>query len=354
MPTNLFLGWEPSRIWVFMVGILEWKRDDIYEPFPKENRRDVQLIQLFRKQGIPSQQIVYLQDQQATTETIEKRLEQHLKKSSAGDLLFVYYCGHGTSDDDDAFLLASYDADDDENLGWYGESLITSIEKHFNGSHAMIVLDCCQSGSMLDLLPKRSRKVSYACLASSLANESSTANWTFTEGLIMGLQGLAFVDANHDKSITLRELFDQLAENMAFAEEQVSVFGTTGKFDPHLVVASARPSKDPRIGKRVEAFDGNDWYRAQIVDARGERVKVHYFGYEESDQEWLEPDCVREVVWKRFEPGSKVEVRWHGEWYDAKVLKVHGGIHLVHYEGYDDDDDEWVPSKRIRQSKTTK
>jgi hypothetical protein len=46
-----------------------------------------------------------------------------------------------------------------------------------------------------------------------------------------------------------------------------------------------------------------------------------------------------------------VEVRWHGKWYDAKVLKVHGGIHLVHYEGYGDDDDEWVPSKRIRQPK---
>jgi hypothetical protein len=349
MPQNQFLGWNPARIWAFVVGVLEWEHEDMYKPFPQENRRDAQLVQLFRDQGIPDRQIVYLQDKQATTRTITQQFVQHLKKSAAGDLIFVYYCGHGTSDEDDEFLLASYDADEDDNLGWYGETIPEAIEEHFNGSHAMIVLDCCQSGSMLDLVPEDSRKVSYACLSSSLASETSTGNWTFTEGFIMGLQGLAFVDADHDKSITLRELFDQLAENMAFAEEQVSVFATTGKFDPDLVVAAARPSKDPRIGKRVEGFDGDDWYRAQIIDVRGNEVKVHYFGYEESDQQWLTPDCVREVVWTRYKPGSTVEVLSEGDWYEATVLKVHGGIHLVHYEGYDDDDDEWVPSKRIRK-----
>lgn len=349
MSTNVFLGWNPARIWAFVVGVLEWEHEDIYKPFPQKNRRDAQLVQLFKDQGVPAKQIVYLQDRAATTETISHRFEQHLKQTAAGDLLFVYYCGHGTSDDDDYFLLASYDADEDENLGWYGESIPEAIEEHFKGSHAMIVLDCCQSGSMLDLVPEDSRKVSYACLSSSLASETSTGNWTFTEGLIMGLQGLAFVDADHDKSITLRELFDQLAENMAFAEEQVSVFATTGKFDPKLVVAAARPSKDARIGKRVEAFDGHNWYRAQIVDVRGSEVKVHYFGYEVSDQQWLTPEHVREVVWTRYEPGSTVEVLSEGDWYESTVLEVYGGIHLVHYEGYDDDDDEWVPSKRIRK-----
>ena len=44
-----------------------------------------------------------------------------------------------------------------------------------------------------------------------------------------------------------------------------------------------------------------------------------------------------------------MEVNWKGRWYSAKILEAKGGRHLVHYVGYDDSWDEWVPDNRIRR-----
>jgi hypothetical protein len=341
-------GWDPQKIRVFVIGILEWEHEDIYSPFPKENRRDQKLIEFFKRQQVPAQNIVYLQDQQATTAAIEKHFKQHLSKSQADELLFVYFTGHGSVDDDDETWLASYDADDDENQGWYIGDLPKTINQHFKGSHAVIAIDCCHSGAILDHLPKKP-KVNFACLSSSLSTELSTGNWTFTECLLQGFEGRAFVDGNHDNKISLRELHERIAKNMAFAEEQISVFGTAGKFDENIIVSSARPQSHPRIGELVEAYDGDDWYRAEIIDVDGDDVEVHFFGYEDVENCWCSPDEIRHVKWKQFPVGSKVDAKYHGTWYDAVVLEVRGGIHYVRYEI--DDSEEWIDSKRIRARK---
>ncbi len=38
MPQPHTLGWSPERTWVFVVGTLEWKHAEYFDPFPKENR----------------------------------------------------------------------------------------------------------------------------------------------------------------------------------------------------------------------------------------------------------------------------------------------------------------------------
>src|SRR5215212_3265 len=60
-------SWQPARTWVFVVGTLEWQDKETFESFPKENRRDRELVRFFREQGVPAEQIVYLQDRAATT-----------------------------------------------------------------------------------------------------------------------------------------------------------------------------------------------------------------------------------------------------------------------------------------------
>ena len=47
--------------------------------------------------------------------------------------------------------------------------------------------------------------------------------------------------------------------------------------------------------------------------------------------------------------GANVEVNWKGRWYSARIMEVKEGRHLVHYAGYDDSWDEWVPDNRIRR-----
>jgi hypothetical protein len=347
MPEHRTIGWSPERTWVFVVGTLVWKYPDYFSSFPLENRRDLALVDYFRAQGVPSAQITYLQDRQATTAQITKAFEEQLRAAGKNDLLIVYYCGHGYKEDDGTVSFASYDAGDD-NSGWQAETIVPTIEKHFGGSRAMLLVDCCHSGFLADVIARRSKRVAYAVLASSLASELSTGNWTFTEGLLAGLRGQAFVDADADSMITLRELATQIADSMAFAEEQVSVFATTPGFQADLIMAAARTRLDPQIGRRVEVYSENTWYLAQIIDARGREIKVHYYGYEEEDDEWVTIDQVREVKRTNYPAGSAVEVKWKQKWYTAKVLEARAGIHHIQYEGFGPEWNEWVASKRIR------
>src|SRR6266404_4309387 len=188
--------WQPQRTWVFIVGTLKWKHSDVFSSFPQKNRRDAQLVESFRQQGVPDQQMVYLQDAQATTRKVKTAFTTLLAKASEGDFLFVYYCGHGyKSEDERTTWFATYDAGED-TPGWATDSIVKDIEKYFKGSRAFLTADCCYSGSLSQQARRLGQRVSYACLTSSSASELSTGNWTFTEMLVAGLSGQAFADLN--------------------------------------------------------------------------------------------------------------------------------------------------------------
>jgi uncharacterized caspase-like protein len=160
---------------VFVVGTLEWKHRGMFESFPQKNRRDAQLVEFFRQQGVPAQQLVYLKDFQATTRRVKTAFSEFLAKASEGDLLFVYYCGHGyKSDDARTTSFATFDAGDNVP-GWSTDSIVKDIEKHFKGSRAFLTADCCYSGSLAQQARQLGRRVSFACLTSSSASQLSTA-----------------------------------------------------------------------------------------------------------------------------------------------------------------------------------
>ncbi len=105
--------WQPQRTWVFVVGTLQWQHREMFDSFPRKNRRDAQLVENFRRQGVPGEQMVYLQDAQATTRQVKTAFTTFLTKAREGDFLFLYYCGHGyKSDDGNTTYFATYDAGD--------------------------------------------------------------------------------------------------------------------------------------------------------------------------------------------------------------------------------------------------
>jgi hypothetical protein len=295
--SNLFAqerDWQPQRTWVFVVGTLQWKHPDMFASFPQENRRDAQLVDFFRRQGVPTQQLVYLQDEQATTRRVKAAFTSLLSKTSDGDLLFLYYTGHGyKSDGGHATFFATYDAGDDVP-GWSAESIIRDIDRYFKGSRAFLTADSCYSGTLAVQIGKMNHRVSYASLTSSSANQLSTENWTFTEMLLAGFAGRAFADINGDGQITLGELAVDVKEDMAFAEDQRSSFAFTGTFSPGTVLARAEQKPSPQVSRRVEVRPGggwyHEWYKARIIDAGGGRFKVHYYGWQDSDDEWVRPN----------------------------------------------------------------
>lgn len=51
--------------------------------------------------------------------------------------------------------------------------------------------------------------------------------------------------------------------------------------------------------------------------------------------------------------GDKVEIESTGSWYPGKILKVEDGRYYVHYDGWSDGFDEWVEADRLKFAKAT-
>jgi hypothetical protein len=347
-------GWQPEKTWVFVVGVLSWKNRDMFGSFPVKNRRDAALVDHFKQRGVPETQIVYLQDKQATQQRIDREFSTALKKLRSDDLLIVYYAGHGSrSEDGDDVYLASYDAGDDDVEGWSINSIPGKIKSESKCARVLWLLDCCYSGQAALALTKQKGRPAYACVTSSSASESSTGHWTFSDALLDSLRGVSFVDLNHDGSVTLAEFAAHLSADMSLAEEQLSTFAATEGFDSEMVLANAKPLANPKIGERAKAKDADgDWYAGRIVEARTEEFKLHFIGYEDDEDVWVAPADLRPIKPVQYAIGKQVEVSWKKKWYPATILKVKDGIHLIHYTDYEAKWDEWVPSKRIRDSKS--
>ncbi len=287
--------WQPQRTWVYVVGVLKWQHRDMFNSFPQTNRRDAQLVEFFRQQGVPDEQIIFLKDTQATTRRVNNTFPEFLSKARPDDMLFFYYTGHGyKSDDERTTYFATYDAGDDVD-GWATDSIVRDIEQNFRGSRAMLVADTCYSGSLAAETERLGRRVSYATLTSSSANRESTENWTFTEMLLAGFQGQSFADINGDGEITLSELAADIRDDMSFAEGQRSVFVTTGNFPATMLIGPAQRKINPQVSRRVDVRSEGDWYKARIVDVNGGSYHVHYFGFEDSDDEWVSSRQIRSV-----------------------------------------------------------
>lgn len=340
--------WNPAKTWAFVVGLMEWENEDIYDSFPSENRRDEQLVELLIERGVPEDQVVYLQDSEATTEAIDETLIEHLSSAPKDATLLLFFSGHGAMYDDGSVYFASYDADDEENLGWAVADIPKAIEARFPGTHAILLADSCHSGRLAETIAGHRGRVAFAALGSSLSSELSTGNWTFTEAIMSALRGEAFTDVDGSNTITLAELAGHIQAEMAFAEEQVSAFATSNGFHPQYVLASAQPRHDKRLGSNVVVLDGDEWYAGQVTGVRKNELRVRYYGFEELEDEWISAEYARTLGRPRYPVGATVEVESDDEWHSATVLEERHGVHYISYDDFDDEWDEWVGSRRIR------
>ncbi len=347
------LGWDPAHTWVFAVGVLNWKHNEMFGSFPVKERRDADLIDFFRQHDVPADHIVYLQDKQATQQRIDIAFAEQLKKLGRDDLLIVYYAGHGTkSDNGQDVHLASYDAGDEGVPGWSVNSIPKKISENCACQRVLWFIDCCYSGQAAHAIANSEALPAFACVTSSSASETSTGHWTFTEALLDALRGVAYVDLNHDGVITLAEFARHAERDLAFGEEQLSTFASTGGFDQQMVLARAPALESRRVGERAKLKWRNDWYTVRVLQENGAKLKVHYIGYGSDDDLWVTTDKLQPIKPVQYAVGSEVEVLWKKKWYPARVLRAKDGVHLIHYTDYQSSWDEWVASKRIRPGKS--
>lgn len=341
--------WQPARTWLFAVGILEWPKEANLGAFPKEGRRDAELVELFKKRGVPADQIRFLKDEQATLANIRGGLRALLQRVRRGDLLVVYYAGHGGYGKDLSLRLANYDAA--AGPWWPAAGLVAAIEGSVEGAKVWLMGDCCYSGGLALEVGKRPRRNHYACLTSAHVHSTSTGNWTFTECVLQGLRGDPQLDRDGDGVVRFGELALRVESMMAFAERQKA----TTRFDPGFgkgfriaPVDPAIPKED--VGDRVEVFWKGQWYRGWVLEkaADGKKAKVRYAGYGREWDEWVGQERWRPYTARALAAKTPASVQWKGEWYRATVLQSWEGLHLVRYAGFGPEWDEWVGPERVR------
>ncbi len=347
------MEWNPETTWIFAVGLLEWEDSETFASFPDavEGRFDEQLVDFFRESGVPDEQIIYLQDKEATLETIRESLPELLSNTDEDHLLILYFTGHGGWDSETGeHYFYNYDAQaDDAETHWAISSIFDDIEENFNGSKALLLADCCYSGGLIDEVKRRDTEISYACVTSAYAHNTSTGEWTFTASLLKGLQGDPLVDLDEDGVITLYDFARYAELEVAFIEDQKSMFVTTNDFDPQMQLSIVDGDSDPHFGRRVQVEYEEEWYKAKILDRNeNDEFLVHYIA--DSSEEWVTNDRITPYEPEMYDIGSSVEAQNEDEeWCPATVKKAWYGLHYISYDDYDDIWDEWVGCDRIRE-----
>lgn len=350
------IDWNPKHTHVFAVGLLEWQNKSMWPSFPAAvpHRRDAQLVKFFKNAGVPDEQVVYLQDAQATKAHVQHALNKLLDETDDGDLLIVYFAGHGyRNTDTDQTWFATYDAGKKDQSGWSVKSIFNAIDERFSGNRALLVADCCHSGALYDEVVKRKAgEVAFAALTSAYSHNTSTGAWTFTDSLLKALRGRSSIDYNRDGEVELAEAARFIDGEMAFIEGQKSMFVGQSKFSGATKIADVYGEAKPREGFHCEANWKGKWYKAVVrdYDESSGQTYVHYIGYNDSYDEWLPSSNVRAYQPHEYPVGAKVQALDDNDekWYPATVLKSWYGLHLIHYDGYDATYDQWLGPSYVK------
>jgi len=356
--TGTVSPWCTNKAWVFAVGVLHWQKASDLASFSEKNRRDAELVDCLRSNGVPSDHIVFLPDKKATLRNINEQLSLMLAKTQPGDSLVFYYCGHGWVSNGQTYF-GNFDAGDSDSQCLSVRRIVETIAHQFKGSQALFSADCCCSGSMAAELQRAQPPFKYATLTSVTAGTSSTSNWTFTQSLLDSFSGHRFADYNKDGKITFDELGRYIRSEMRTFEKQAATVASGAGFDKNDEIAKVKWELEP-IPQPVQALYGKSWWPAKLVDRKGKLDRIHWMdiGWDApDDDQWLDQTSVRAMpaagtataaTSTQFAVGNHVSVQWKGAWYPAKILQARDSQYLIHYVGYNSSWDEWVGPTRVK------
>lgn len=340
-------AWNPAHTWVFAVGVLNFDAQGL-ATWPDEGRVDAVMIEALKKRGVPDGRIVFLKNKEATKSNIQAQFKALLEKSKEGDTLIFYYAGHGGRNYNDAkrpVSLVTYDT----KATWLVSDVLKNVDTQFKGNQAMLCADCCHSGGLAAEAAQHKGRVAYAALNSAHVNSRSTGNWTFTQCLADLFSGNAMLDLNSDGKITFAEAAKYCEEEMAFFEGQMAASYLSSELQGEFVLAQTNSTKHARAGEHCEGEEKGKWWKTKVLDSKDGKFYVTWPGWEKKYDCWVGPERLRAYNQPAAIPhGTAVDVEWNKAWYPAKVNGAKYGLHLVHYDGYPESDDEWIPASRLK------
>jgi len=338
--------WDPGKTWVFAVGVLNFDNPKL-TTWPDEGRVDQVMIDAYRERGVPEEQIVFIKNADATKAEVTRRFAEFLRRAGNRDTLVFYYAGHGSRNFKDAARPVSF-MTYDSNANWSTLEVLDAIRQNFNGTMALITVDCCHAGQIALDVARRNVRPRYGVITSSQASAKSTGNWTFTQCLVDALRGKAQLDFDGNGAITFAEVAKHCDLEMAFCENQRTGYFATGGFPQDLVLAKTSAPDAPRVGERCEGEYQGKWSKVKILAAKDGKFHVTWIGRAKKFDSWVKADQLRPHTPKSMAAGTPVEIEWRKKWYPGHIVRSELGLLLVHYDGYPATDDEWLPMHRVR------
>jgi hypothetical protein len=345
--------WQPEKTVACLIGILEWK-DTSLAVFDKQGREDARLSTILQERGVSRENIRFLKDKEGTLQQCNNALIETAKKGKPDSVFFFYYAGHGIIDrTTGTSYFLNYDCNT-QKPGLTCLSLVTIgeiIKNHFQGKQVILCADCCYSGNLNKVAGYLEKAGKDVCVFSSATSSNySTGQWTFTMAFNDVLSGEPCVKPGGG-NITGRDAGSYIYKTMKYVNCQMSNFYTTAGFSPDFIFSPIPENRvlpaSTHIGEYKEAKWQDQWYLVRIIGHQGAKVKIHYPGYSEDWDEWVPYSSLREITFSVYPRTMAVSVEWDGEWYAATILKVRDVFHYITYDGYGDEWNEWVTSNRI-------
>jgi hypothetical protein len=344
-------AFQPAKTYALLIGILEWRDPDL-EPFPKENRQDRALERTLLARGVPRDQIVFLEDKQATLSAIRTSLKALQAKARKDSTLIVYFAGHGMQEYGKTWLC-NYDVacDRPQQTGFSLTELGDTLAKGFRGGRVLLTADCCHSGALADVVKTVGKAgIRAASLSSVSPTDGSTERWTFTESLVRAWNGEGRIDLNGDGAVTFSETDTFVHDQMKYGEDQLTHGELAGGFEPAWRFAIAAPLPPGAFAGReyAECQRQNAWERVQLLARKPDAALVHYMTLGDRFDEWVPTSRLRPIATTRFKVGQRIEVDYDGVWEPAQVTKQAEDFFLfVNYSKLEDCN-EWVTDLRVR------
>jgi Caspase domain len=225
-----------DKRWAVVVGIGEYQSPDIpdlgYAP------ADARAIKEFLESDAagPFDEVLYLENGQATGAAMREALFVFLQQADWDDLVVIYYAGHGAPDPgrpDNLYLLPT---DSDINslaaTGFPMWDVKTALRRQIAAERVIVIADACYSagaadgdvvggsgtndiaGGFQDLFTPSRRLMMTAADTNefSLEDEKWDGHGVFTYFLLEGLKGAGDIDGNG--IVTFTELYEYVGENV--------------------------------------------------------------------------------------------------------------------------------------------
>jgi len=241
-----------NNTYAVIVGVADYKNDEYINDLPYTINNTRAMYNFLRsKEGgsVPSKNICYLTDANATRSNIIRMSKALFSKAKEGDRVIFYYGGHGGEG-----FVTPYDYNGfAETTIFYSD--IKAIFKTARCKTKLLFMDSCFSGAIKGSPISRNgganmthkntdRNMNIAVMSACKANEfswqtSAYEMGVFTHFLIKGLSGAANRDGN--RYITVKELFYYVYAQVTAETRYYESLQTPelfGNFDLRLIVAN--------------------------------------------------------------------------------------------------------------------